>query len=57
MERISFIVGVFIVLIPILGIPNSWKEYLLLVLGIILILTSARIMLKNNREGKNKGGI
>ena len=35
---IAFLLGIFLILLPYLGIPSLWKQYTYVALGIILVL-------------------
>lgn len=37
-ETTVFVLGILFILVPKLGIPNSWKEYFLLVGGALLVI-------------------
>lgn len=38
-----FLLGILLVLVPYLGIPTSWKQYIYVGLGVILILVGYAI--------------
>lgn len=38
-----FLLGILLVLVPYLGIPTSWKQYIYVGLGIVLILVGYAI--------------
>lgn len=42
-KKSTFFLGVFIFIIPFLGFPSSWKTFLIIFSGIILVLTSIKI--------------
>ena len=48
-DRIVFISGIFLVAIPILGVPNLWKDIMLFTVGGLLIFFSAKEMLKKDK--------
>ena len=37
-ETLVFISGILLTIIPFLGIPQSWRQYAILAIGILLIL-------------------
>ncbi len=37
-ETFVFFVGIFLTLIPFLGIPEAWRQYIVAILGVLLIL-------------------
>lgn len=37
-ESLVFIVGVIVFLLPFLGVPSSWKEYVFIVCGVVLMI-------------------
>ncbi len=54
-ERTAFIIGIILVLLPYLGIFNSWKEGIVFVAGFVLILHSGFVMFNKpeDRVGRN----
>jgi len=44
MDLILLLVGILLVLMPSIKIPNSWKTTLLIVAGVVLILKSLNII-------------
>jgi hypothetical protein len=53
----TFFLGVFIFLIPFLGLPSSWKNALIIFSGLVLVLLSVKIVLprKSQRVRSRKG--
>ena len=45
--------GVLIVIISLLGVPSSWKNFLFLVLGVLIVLKAFYIQ-RSNAKTKNK---
>lgn len=41
----TFYLGIFIFLIPFLGLPSSWRTFLVVVCGLVLILMSVKVSL------------
>jgi hypothetical protein len=37
-ETLVFFIGIFLTLVPFLGIPDLWRQYVIVATGIILIL-------------------
>jgi hypothetical protein len=37
-ETLVFISGILLTIVPFLGVPESWRQYAILALGVILIL-------------------
>jgi uncharacterized membrane protein len=35
---IAFLLGIILILLPYLGIPSSWKQYVYVGLGVVLVL-------------------
>lgn len=52
-NRKTFFIGVFVSLIPFLGIPSLWKAILTVFFGIILIFSSLKFILPR-RGGRSK---
>jgi hypothetical protein len=44
-RKSTFFLGIFIFLIPFLGVPTSWKTTLIVSAGIILTLLSIRVVM------------
>ncbi len=44
-RRSTFFLGIFIFIIPFLGIPSSWRTFFIVVSGISLIILSVKITL------------
>lgn len=54
-RRSTFFLGIFIFIIPFLGVPSSWRTTFIIVSGIILILLSLKITLpKKSLKGRIK---
>lgn len=58
-ERTLFVIGVWVAVLPFLGFPNSWREVLFLITGLILICLAylfynqaKRRILKTTTESK-----
>jgi low affinity Fe/Cu permease len=56
-----FLLGILLCLIPYLGIPSAWKQYIYLGLGVILILIGymirrARYLTDIDRGNGERGG-
>jgi len=49
-NRIIFIVGVIVLLLPISGFPLSWKNFFYVILGLLLIYLSLNSSLKRRKE-------
>jgi len=56
-ETLVFISGILLTVVPFLGVPESWRQYAILGLGIILILVGyfLRRNLYLNRLDKGNG--
>lgn len=52
----TFFLGIFIFLIPYLGVPSSWKTALIVLSGILLVLLSIRVSLpkQSSRRPRKK---
>ncbi|MCB9810547.1 MAG: hypothetical protein H6779_01705 [Candidatus Nomurabacteria bacterium] len=37
-ETLVFIFGFFLVLLPFLGIPEPWKQYMIAAIGVVLVM-------------------
>ena len=37
-ETLVFVAGILLTIIPFLGVPEAWRQYVILAIGIILIL-------------------
>lgn len=37
-ETSVFLIGIVLILVPFLGVPESWKQYSVAVIGVILVL-------------------
>ncbi len=44
-RKSTFFLGIFVFIIPFLGIPSSWRTFFIVVSGIILIILSVKITL------------
>ena len=44
-RRSTFFLGIFIILIPFLGLPTSWKTTLVILSGVFLVSLSVKILL------------
>ena len=54
-ERVYFILGLLIFLIPIIGVWSGWKEWGVAVIGLlILILSTASMLSDKARDDSNK---
>ena len=55
-SRRTFFLGIFIFLIPFLGLPSSWKTGLVIISGLILVALSVRVSLpkKNIRSRQRR---
>jgi len=42
-ESLVFVMGALVVLTPFLGVPNTWKEWILTILGALIIVFSYRM--------------
>ncbi len=50
----TFFLGIFIFVIPFLGLPTFWKTLLVTISGAILVLSSIKISIPNKRPVKAK---
>ena len=54
-RKSTFVIGLFVLLIPFLGLPSSWKTALIIVSGFSLLIISVKISLpKKNIKTKTK---
>ncbi len=53
-RKSTFFLGIFIFLVPFLGLPSSWKMMLITMSGLGLMLLSMKLTLPK-RQGKNRG--
>lgn len=54
-RRSTFFLGIFIFVIPFLGIPSSWRTFFIMISGITLIILSIKITLpKKNTKSRVK---
>ena len=37
-ETVVFLIGIILTLVPFLGVPESWKQYTIAIIGTLLIL-------------------
>ncbi|HEY4509061.1 MAG TPA: hypothetical protein VJC13_02140 [Candidatus Paceibacterota bacterium] len=44
-RKSTFFLGIFIFLIPFLGLPSSWKTALVVICGLILVFLSVKVIL------------
>jgi len=51
-RKSTFFLGIFIFLIPFLGLPSSWKTTLIILSGLGLVSLSTKIILPKNRRHK-----
>ncbi len=51
-RKSTFFLGIFIFIIPFLGVPSSWKTLFITISGLILVILSVKISLpkKTNRS-------
>lgn len=49
-RTIVFWLGILVIITPFLGVPIQWKEYGLIVIGVLIVLLS----LSFSRRGKNQ---
>ena len=48
-EKILIILGVWVFVLPFTGFPDSWKTWLLVITGLVIIYIGA-LLLKHSRE-------
>ncbi|MBI4155740.1 MAG: hypothetical protein HY507_00725 [Candidatus Zambryskibacteria bacterium] len=55
-RKSTFFLGIFIFLVPFLGLPSSWKTSLIILSGLTLIFLSVKILLPNKmlKHHKNR---
>lgn len=54
-SRFSTIIGIFLALLPFMGLPSKWLKFLLPITGLIIVIKSLRITLKKPKnENKAK---
>ncbi len=46
-RKITFWLGVIIILVPFLGVPIAWKEYALIVIGVFIAALSLGVQKKS----------
>lgn len=46
-RKSTFFLGIFVFLIPFLGVPSSWKTFFIVVSGLYLIFLSVKIPMPN----------
>ncbi|MCA9355372.1 hypothetical protein KC865_02365 [Candidatus Kaiserbacteria bacterium] len=54
-ETLVFIFGIILTIIPFLGIPESWRQYSILGIGVFLILIGYALRRKVYLESIDKG--
>ena len=53
-RRSTFFLGIFIFLVPFLGVPSSWKTFFIVVSGIVLVLLSLKINIPKKYIARQK---
>ncbi|MCX6701585.1 MAG: hypothetical protein NTX96_00040 [Candidatus Zambryskibacteria bacterium] len=52
-RKSTFFLGIFIFVIPFLGVPSSWRTFFIVISGLTLIILSIKITLpKKNLKGR-----
>lgn len=59
-ETLVFVFGIFLTVLPFLGVPEMWKQYGVAVMGVILIITGYMLrrslyLLKIDRGNGERG--
>jgi uncharacterized membrane protein len=55
-ETLIFIFGILLTIIPFLGVPESWRQYGIFVIGVLLIIIGYALRRKVYLERIDKGG-
>jgi uncharacterized membrane protein len=51
-NKIVFILGIALVILPFLGFPSAWKTFLMIIIGLFLISLSFTTSLRKRTSGK-----
>ena len=55
-NRLVFIVGILLLLIPLMGFPRNWENFFHIVFGVILVALSFSVSIKQREKGVRVAG-